>query len=172
MRKAAANKAVKIAEGNYWPGVTAVVDYGFQGEKYQFGEEDDYWMASGILSWNLFNGFQDKAKRQQALIERKKLNFRQKELETQIRLQVKESYHKLETLRSQMLKTQERVKAMQEAYRIVNKRFEQGMAAHIELINARTSMIQAESKNLITRYDYLSTQAQFELITASINLEK
>jgi len=167
----AAGKAVKIAESNYLPGVTAVVDYGFQGESYRFGDEDDYWMASGILSWNLFNGFQDQAKRQQAVLEKRKINFKQQELENQIRLQVTDAFHKLETLRNQMLKARERVNAMREVYRIVDKRFEQGMASQIELIDARTSKTRAESQELITRYDYLSTQAHFEMITASLNLK-
>ncbi len=47
----------KIKKSSYFPGLSAVADYGFQREKFQFSDQDDYWMASLVLKWNIFQGF-------------------------------------------------------------------------------------------------------------------
>ncbi len=69
----AAGHGAAALKSNYFPGLTAVLDYGFEGEKYKFGEKDDYWMGSLVLQWNLFKGFQDQAKIERAELEKKKL---------------------------------------------------------------------------------------------------
>lgn len=62
---------INLSKTNFLPGVSLVADYGYQGEEYRFSNEDDYWMASLILHWNLFNGFQDKSKVIQSKMEKK-----------------------------------------------------------------------------------------------------
>ena len=39
------------------------VDYGFQGCRYRFTEGEDHLIGSIVLTWNLFNGGQDRARR-------------------------------------------------------------------------------------------------------------
>jgi outer membrane protein TolC len=167
----AAGESVKLAKTRFLPGISAVVDYGYQGEIYRFGEDDDYWMASGVLSWNLFNGFQDRAKVQQADLEKKKLNKRQEEVENQIRLEVRDSYYSLEVLRNRLVKSDQRVRTAREVYRMVEKRYSEGMASQIEHIDARTSKTSAEIDHIMTRFDYLTEQARFERAIASLNIK-
>ncbi|MCB0749678.1 MAG: TolC family protein, partial [Ignavibacteriae bacterium] len=58
-----------IQISKYLPGISFAADYGFQGEKYQFDKDHDYWMASVVLQWNLFNGLRDYEQQEQAEIE-------------------------------------------------------------------------------------------------------
>ena len=166
----AASRAVKIAEDNYWPGVTAVVDYGFQGEKYQFGSEDDYWMASGILSWNLFNGFQDNAKLEQAYLEAKKLSTREKEVKKQIELEVERIYDNLNVARKTIEVTEQQNESAQASFRIIRKKYEEGMTSQVEYLDAQTTLTNASVSAIIARYDYHITYAEFERITALYQL--
>jgi len=48
---------LKMNQSGKLPNLFVVVDYGFQGEKYQFNKEQDYMQASAILTWNLFLAF-------------------------------------------------------------------------------------------------------------------
>ena len=44
-----------------------------EGEDYRFGSEDDFWMGSLVLQWNLFSGLQRKARTDQARAEEERL---------------------------------------------------------------------------------------------------
>ena len=52
-------------------------------------------MASVLLSWNLFDGFQKRARTQQRKLEQRKLETQRDELTQQIDLQVRRAYHNL-----------------------------------------------------------------------------
>ena len=39
------------------------VDYGFQSRDLAFRSSQDYWAVSAVVSWNVFNGGQDAARR-------------------------------------------------------------------------------------------------------------
>jgi outer membrane protein len=53
---------LKMDKSGKLPDLFIAVDYGFQGEKYEFNKNQDYVQASALLTWNLFSGFQNRAK--------------------------------------------------------------------------------------------------------------
>jgi len=60
------------------------------------------------------------------------------------------------------------VESSQKAYNLINKKFAQGQANVVELTNARTDKTNAQMKLIISKFDYLIRQAEFER-AASIN---
>ena len=168
---AAARHSAGAARAAFLPGVTLVLDYGFQGEKYRFGKDDDYWMASGVLQWNLFNGFRDQARVQQAKIERRKLEAQRQELEKQLQLQVREAYHNLIVASKTLLAAQERVESARQSFRIVSRKYREGMSPQIEFLDARTTLTNAEIGDIIARYDYQIRRGEYEHVAALLDLE-
>ncbi|MCA9735567.1 TolC family protein, partial [candidate division KSB1 bacterium] len=161
--------AISAAQGNYnlvksrfYPGLSLVVDYGFQGEKYSFTEKDDYWMASLVLSWNLFNGFQDQAKKEQARLAKQQLQARHYELQNQIRMQVKDALLTLKVSRDVLQSAAEQEKYASESFKIITKKYEQGMANHLEFLDARVSMTNAQINKIMKQYDFMIGMAEFE----------
>ena len=69
---------VKMNKSGILPNMFVVVDYGFQGTDYQFNKNQDYVQASAILTWNLFSGFQNRAKIRQSVLEKEALETRLK----------------------------------------------------------------------------------------------
>ncbi|MGQ9621684.1 MAG: TolC family protein, partial [Bacteroidales bacterium] len=61
---------VKMNQANKLPDMYIVVDYGFQGEEYRFNKKQDYFQASALLTWNLFEGYQNRAKIRQAMLDK------------------------------------------------------------------------------------------------------
>jgi len=151
---AAVNNQARLARTSFLPGITGVLDYGFQGEKYRFTEEDDYWMASAVLNWNLFNGFQDQARLQQARLEQQKLETQFIELQQQIKLQVQEAFDNFRVARKAIQSASEKVASTRNTFKIIHKKYEQGMAPQIEFLNARTNLTNAEVSQIIAKYDY------------------
>jgi outer membrane protein len=168
----AASSGVKLNRSAFLPDVFAVLDYGFQGEKYHFGPKDDFWMASLILEWNLFNGFQDKSKTQQAVLEKKKIEARRQELENQIRLQVREAWHNLLVARKDLQSTRDRLDSQKKSFEIIDKKYQQGMALQVEYLDSRNNYLQAEIQQVVATFDYHIRQAEFEKTVAGYDLPK
>jgi outer membrane protein len=160
----ARDKNISVETARFFPQVNMVVDYGFQGEKYRFGKEDDYWMASAVLSWNLFNGFGDKARREEAQIEYNILQNDLKQLKQHIRLAAHDAVWALQESEKQFAQSKEQLKAAAEVYSIVSKKYRQGMINQIELIDARTALTNAEIDLSITKFEILKRQARLNQI--------
>ena len=167
-----AKGSVGLAKSKYLPGLVLAVDYGFQGEKYNFTKDDDYWMASLVLSWNLFNGFQDKAKAEQAEIEVKKYAAQVLEIKNQIRLQVKEALKNYEIAKKTIKATEERLESFRKSFKIVKRKYAEGMAPQIEYLDARNKLTQAEVQAVIAKYDLKQKYAMLEQVTALVDLKK
>ncbi|MCP5108590.1 MAG: TolC family protein [bacterium] len=162
----AGREAINLYKSNALPTITAVIDYGFQGEKYRFTGSHDYWMASLVMSWNLFKGGSDRAKMEQTVLEKKRLEAQFDELENKIRLQVREAYHDLLTARKTVVFTRENLHSWKETYHIVSKKYEQGMVPQIEHIKARNDFTSAAVNNIIARFDYHIKEARLEQASA------
>jgi len=166
-----AEKSKGLAEANYYPGLALAVDYGFQGEKYNFGKDDDYWMASLVLNWNLFNGFQDKAKAERAELEANKNSMQLLEITNKIRLQVREAHKNYVVAEKTIQSSSERLSSYKNSFRIINKKFDEGMASQLEYLDARNKSTQAEVQNIVAKYDYQQKIAELEQLAALVDLK-
>jgi outer membrane protein TolC len=163
---AAAASHVKLNQSALLPGITAVVDYGFQGETYRFTNKDDYWMASVVLSWNLFNGFQDDARKKQALLEKKILEKQSQEAEIQVRLQLQDALRSLQVARQVLAAADETRRSAEASFHIIAKKYEQQMVPQIEYIQASNDLTAARTAHLIAGFDLHIKEAQLESASA------
>ncbi|MGH7699152.1 MAG: TolC family protein, partial [Gemmatimonadales bacterium] len=77
----AAEAAEGIATAAFLPSVALAVDYGFQGRDLRFDRNSDYWVASVVVSWNLFNGGRDLGRRSAAQAEAERTRVARRDLE-------------------------------------------------------------------------------------------
>lgn len=162
----ARDKAENIAKAEFYPGLYFSFDYGYQGEEYKFTNEYDYWMASLVLKWNLFNGFKDGAKVEQSRWEKKKLEAQKNETIKQINLQLKRALKNLEVAEKSLITANHRLTAAEKSFEIVNKKYKNGLANQIEYLDAQTNLTQASINRVITKYDYQIILAELERVTA------
>jgi outer membrane protein TolC len=168
--KNASDYKVKMEQSGKLPELFVAVDYGIQGTSYQFNRESDYVLASAVLSWNLFSGFQNKAKIRQAQADNQIIDAKLAEARQQIELQVVSSLNELYASEKGISAAESRLRNASEAFRLVNRKFEEGQANLLEFIDARTTLTQAEENLIVSRFSYLSCYAEFEKVTA-INKE-
>ncbi len=167
---AAATGQVSLGRSKYLPGLVLAANYGFEGEKYKFTKKDDYWQANLILNWNLFNGFQDEAKVEQAQLAARQLAARREILKKQIALQVREAWYSLKVSEKNWLATREQLRAESKAFEITRKKFEQGMAPQIEFLDARNRLTRSAIGEIVAKFDHRIAQATMERATAAFNL--
>lgn len=160
-----------LEQSNYYPGIVLAVDYGFQGEEYKFTSEDDFWMASLVMQWNIFSGFRDRAKVEQTEIEKKTLALQLNQLLEQIKMEVNEAHFSLQTADQKRTSAEKRLMLANKTFEIVSKKYKEGMASQIEFIEARTRKTEAEINKTTAQFDYESAIAEFERVTAKSILE-
>jgi outer membrane protein TolC len=153
------------------PSVFGAVDYGYQGTKYRFTDEYDYWIASVVLRWELFHGYENRSQISQAKIGRETLQTRIEETKDQIQLQVIEAYYDLQASEKSIMAANEALKSARKAYEVIDRKFREGQANLIEYIDARTTMTNAEQNLIINRYDYYIKYAEFERVACLRDLE-
>ncbi len=153
---------LKMNKFNKAPNLTAVVDYGFQGEEYKFTSDDDFVMASFVLSWDLFKGFQNRAKILQATIDKQIIETQYNEAINRVNLQVLEMYYEVESVEKAIMAAQQENLSATKSFEIINKKYKEGQASLIQFIDARTTMTNAEFNLIIATYDYQIKYAQFE----------
>ncbi|MBN1893176.1 TolC family protein, partial [bacterium] len=161
---------IRISGASFLPGVTAVVDWGYWDEKYRITPDNDYWMASLVASWNLFNGFQDKYKIDQARLEKKEREAERLIVRNRIRLQIREARENVKIAEAGIETAERRQAAARKSFEAVDSRFRQGMAPQIELIEGRNNLTQAEVGAIAALYDYQIRLAEWEKATASFPL--
>ena len=162
----AAGNAAKLARADYLPGLSFAFDYGFQGEEIRISDRDDFWTASLVLQWNLFDGLRKESRVKQATMERSRLSTRLEELKTTIELQVRDAHRSLVVAKQNIGTSTDAVISASRSFEIVNRKFQEGMAAQVEFIDARTAMTRSEINQVIAIYDYLISYAEFERVTA------
>ena len=166
---AATDQKIQINRGTYLPTLNFRADYGVQGTRFTFTDEDDFFMGSLVMSWNLFQPTQ-KAKTQQVQIEKMEL-FQQKEaLKQQIGLQVVQAWYDVEAARKAVTQAAAEVDATEQAFRLINKKFEQGQVNLVTWTDSRTRKTTAQQKAIIARYDYQIKLTSLEQASASYTL--
>jgi outer membrane protein TolC len=166
------NYSLQLNKSNKAPNLIAVVDYGFQGEKYKFTSDDDFIMASFVLSWDLFKGFQNKAKIQQAIIDKQIIETGYEEAENRVKLQVLDLYYQVEAVEKAITAAKQEKLSATKSFEIINRKYNEGQASLIQFIDARTTMTNAEYNVIITTYDYKIKYAEFERAACLYNIEE
>ena len=157
---ALADNKIELDKGNRLPNLTLVGDYGFQGQDYSFKGEDDFMMGSLVLSWDIFNR-PTKHKIQQSKIDRQITEQRKAETTQQIGLQVVNAFYELETALKSIELAESRKEFAQKAFRLVNKKYQQGQANLVQFTDARTRLTNSGQQLIIAKYDYQIRFAEF-----------
>ena len=162
----AAEAGVRRATASFLPTVYLALDYGFQGRNLSFTRNNDFAVASVVLSWNLFNGGSDLARRQSAQLEADRLRLRRQELEDLIRLDVRQAYEAAVVAKAAIATADARLAAARRSFELVRRRYEEGLATQVEYLDARTSFTNADLNRVQTVYRYAVRYVDLERAAA------
>lgn len=145
---------VRAATAAFLPTVALGVDYGVQSRDFAFRSSQDYWAVSVVVSWNLFNGGQDAARRTAAQLDVERTRTLRRDLEDRIALEVRTAYEAAAVAHAAIATADDRLEAARRTFQLVRRRYEEGVASPIELVDARTSLTSAELNRVVTAYQY------------------
>lgn len=156
----------RLAEASYLPGVSLAVDYGIQGSDYRLDSDHDFAIASVVLQWSLFNSGQTRARRERALLGIESASVRRAELERQIALEVQQAYDAVTAAGAAIRTATDRLAAANRTFELVERRYREGSAPHIEYVQARTEYTTAALNEILTRYRYARRYVELERAAA------
>jgi len=168
--KRASAEQVTLARKQKWPSLTLGLDAGTQGEEYRVGSGYNFGTASLIFTWKLFDGGGDNARVRQARAAERQLVLRQEEVAQQIRLEVQQSFDRLQTARDSLATAAARAEAAKAAFRIASRKRDEGVINQVEFIDARSTLTRAELNHNLTRFNVLARRADLEYATSAGDL--
>lgn len=149
------------------PTVAVAADYGVQSNDLTPDGDSDFATVSVVASWNLFDGKKDAHRRRAKGLEIAATEVRQRQLLDQIELEVRNAYGAAEVALAAVTATAERVRSAQAAYDIISKKYAVGALPQIELIAARTALLQAGTDQITASTDYHLRLVELERVTES-----
>ena len=158
----AADANLKLARSSYLPNVSFALDYGIQGTGYSFSSDSDFRAASVVVSWNIFNGLQTRSQAAQAQLQRQQVETQQELVSRQIELEVQNARKHLDVARRSIRTAEDRLLSARQTYKLVSRRYQEGMATQVELLDSRTSLTRAELNLTLTQFDLLGRYADVE----------
>jgi outer membrane protein TolC len=162
----AAQAGVRAARAAFLPTAAIALDYGTQGRDYHFGADRDFMVASAVLQWNLFNGGQDAARREQAQLDVERVRVQRADLERHIELQVRTAWGAARVARIAVASAVERESAARRNWELVHRRGEQGTASALDVLDARTTWTRSALNLILTRYGYATRWVDLERAAA------
>ena len=156
----------RLARAAFLPSLNLALDYGFQGNTLRVGRNTDFSVASLVLSWNLFNGGQDRARMQQSALDGAQLQARRDDVVRSIALQVRVAHDAAVVARTAIGTATDRLGAATRTFELVQRRHGEGLASQLELLDARTSLTTAQLNRLLTTYDFYQRVVDFERAAA------
>ena len=148
--------------------------YGFGNFQTQAQEEDDKsisdWrfrnaVSVGInLKIPIFNGFAVNSRVEQAELDHKKAIEKLNKTKDEIRNRIENTYLEIKSLLEQIDAYNAALEEAERGYEISIKRYKNGLASQLEVLNSMVSLVNAKTNVLKTIHDYYLTNAQFDLL--------
>lgn len=160
----AQQQRIKSVSGEYFPTVDLFANY--YKEDHKFFPDSDYQFLAGIkITLPLFTGFStvSKLQKERATLERK--NFEKRDLELNIQHEVFNNYKLFQTAKDNLEAAKALLSKLEEDYRLVQKKYENGLASIVDLTTVMARLSQARSQVGVSRTNLILNY--FNLIKSS-----
>ena len=134
---------VDIAKSNRKPQVILSAESGITG-----------WQAMIVAEYSLMDGGVNKAKIKQAELNLAQVDQSEKQVQQLIEFEVRSAYLNMKEAEKLIKVAEEGIKNSQESFRIAQVKYNGGIATNTEVIDAQSTLIEAETNHLNALYDY------------------
>lgn len=148
----AGRKEEKATRPGYYPEIAVLGNYALYDDRL-FGANAHNGSVMAVARINLWGGGTDTAARAAARHETASFEADIRRFEEGVRLEVQQAWQDVETSRIRHTTAKGSLAAATEAARVRERRFKQGLDKMIDLLEAETGLREAETRELVARYD-------------------
>ena len=160
----------KMNQDYQTPKIGAALDVGFQGYGFKVWDKQAYALLGLQMDIPLYTANANKLKMQQNEIDLKKMQAQSAEVLQQIQLQIQIAQTNLSTAKEAFKVNDAELISSKEYYRLTERRYREGQALQIEVVDARTQMTTAELKRSLAQFTVLMRAIELERADASYKL--
>lgn len=123
------------------------------------------YLVGAQLSWNVFDGYKSIGKYEKAKAESQKADTEKEQYKAQSQLELNKTNRQLKDAENKVNLLKLAFEQSQEAFRIRQNRFAQGLEKTTDLLQSETQMIQKELEHLQSVFEYNFTKQYLEFLT-------
>ncbi|MGC9110019.1 MAG: TolC family protein [Caldimicrobium sp.] len=145
---------IKSVRGEFFPSIDLFANYYKEDSK--FFPDSNFQFQAGIkITFPLFTGFSTVSKLQKERATLEKKHFEKRELELTIQHEVFSNYKIFETSRENLAASLALLAKLEEDYRIMQKKYENGLASIVDLTTVMARLSEARSNVALSKYDLI-----------------
>jgi len=129
------------------------------------------WTVGANLNFNIFDGGANRARLAAARYRRTQAQAQLERMAASVKLQVREAYLNLTTAQQRVEVSRQAQSQAEESLRILQNRYEAGLATITDLLQLETAHTSAQKNYLNALFDYRLSYAALELATGELALE-
>jgi len=122
----------------------------------------DYYTINLVLNWPIFDGFGSSARMAQAESAMREIDLTMKGLRDAVEFEVNQAVLKIEETKETLRSQGKNVEQAEEALRIANLNFAEGMVTVLDVSSAQTALTQARVNYTLALHDYFIAVADYE----------
>ena len=161
---AAYQKMMQSNKMNFLPRLNAFGTYEIN-DKYSFGMSKKGYLVGAQLSWNVFDGYKSIGKWEKSKADFQKASIETEQYKAQSQLELNKTNRQLIDAENKVNLSKLGFNQSQEAYRIRQNRFSQGLEKTTDLLQAETQMFQKELEHLQAVFEYNFTKEYLQFLT-------
>ena len=159
-QKAVASANLKIAKGSYLPILSGMANVGYADKN--FPPNGNIWGVGLDLTVPLFSGFSSVEQVREATSTINAIEARQSNLRLQIIKEVESAWLGGNEASARMVSTQKEVVAANENKLLAEGRYQEGVGSIIEVTDAQSQALEAQTANIQAKYDYYTSLARLD----------
>jgi outer membrane protein len=114
------------------------------------------------FQWTLFSGFDNLHKYREATLQQKEAELAYDNLKKAVALEVKQAYLNYHAAREALITAQENVGQAEKTFELIETRYKNGLATHLEYLDVQLATMQAQTNYLSATKDYFASQAEIK----------
>ena len=162
-RVRSAERMTKSATFSFLPKINLFGSYEYNDPDFASFNANSY-MIGANLRWNIFSGFSQAGKVQEARANYRKARSMQESHSFEMENQVRQAYRSLEQAEKELELTNEAITQSTEDVKIRTNRYSEGMERTTDLLEAETKLAEAKLKNVMALYKYNMSIAALEML--------
>ena len=158
--KAAASGTFKSAKSSYLPIISGVASAGYADR--DFPPSGTVWVVGLNLTVPLFSGFSSVEQVREAIATVNSIEARQNNLKLEITKEVESAWLGVNEASARMASTDKEVTAANESKFLAEGRYQEGVGSIIEVTDAQSQALDAQTSSIQARYDYYTALARLD----------
>jgi outer membrane protein len=169
IQKKMAEDEIRYTKGAYWPTLSLEGVY----RKIDEDPSSPFFIKESIygalrLNFPFYEGGLRRAEVKQAEAKHKQSELMYEDLKKSVSIEVEDAYLNLETQKGILESLQDQLSFAKENYNAVSKQFDFGLAHSVDVMDANTSLVQAEIDFFRAQYDYQLSIIRLERATGTL----